>query len=545
MGTTAPRGRTQGCLIEEVPPHSFRISRGTDTRLTLHAESESDCASWLAAMQDMRETYAPLVGTEGVVREESTQPFPALANRSQSSTGLKNADENFGADLERLVEDIATGKTTVPPSPQVSRVAAFESSTMTRFASIESVASVASVASHMTVGGLRRMILYPNRANKSQLGWSDLQEDEMHEFELVQEEADSKQVQPLFCRLAQRCGVRRPSTDRGGARTIPLGCGGRCVAATQATRARRARFLQDSDKIVYQVLTDGVADVFLITAATLDQLVARLADEELPDVKFIDLFLLGYRHITTAKDLMDRLLKRFNLIPPPDATPEEHDYFARWAGIIQLRTMGVVKRWVDQHFEDFARDADARAALDLFLDTVPLSNDALASLASRLRGIISEREAEYARWSMPSSVKPAWARPKSTVDFLHVEPREFAHQVALFDHQRFAAIHVSEFAIRIWQGNGPDTRHITEMIDYFNELSQLVASTVGCLRAAPPCALFARCPGSSFHWALADAGGRAEGGVLAPSDLSPRVHQEACCDHPKVHPSHARPADAE
>ena len=108
---------------------------------------------------------------------------------------------------------------------------------------------------------------------------------------------------------------------------------------------------------------------------------------------------------------------------------------------------------------------------------MPLSNDALASLAGRLRWTIAEREREFEKWKLPP-LSRSWGRSKPTGDFLRAEPREFAHQVALLDHERFAAIHASEFATRIWEGNGPHARHISEMIDWFNHLSQFVASTV-------------------------------------------------------------------
>jgi hypothetical protein len=501
-----------------MPPNAFRITRDDGMDLTLDAGSPADAALWLTAMQDMRDTYAPLeveaagAGDAGgadtspvAVSMAAAAVLNAMSRVGHSLYALRTVpltaaeDDTFTADVERLVEDLAAGKATgsVPPSPDVGRHPVggpTAPATLSKFASVESVSSLASVATHVTVGDFRHTILYPSRGERSEHGWSALKEEEMRQFQLVEEEPDGRRADTVV----------------------------------------RSRFLQDANnRTVYQVVSDGVADRFIITAAPLEQLVARLADEELPDARFIDLFLLGYRHVTTAADLINRLLRRFNLVPPPGATAEENDYYARWAGIIQLRTFSVVKRWVDVYYEDFARDDGARAALDTLLSTVPAGNEALATLASRVRRLLQEREAQYQLWRAPPPGASVLGRGKPTTEFLNVEPREFARQVALLDHERFCAIHTSEFAVRLWQGIGPSNRHITEMIDWFNELSLFVASTVpwdnvGGLTVARRGLLT-----TAFGW----------GGEGAP-DLSPRAHKEARGHHPKVYPRHGRDACA-
>ncbi len=65
-------------------------------------------------------------------------------------------------------------------------------------------------------------------------------------------------------------------------------------------------------------------------------------------------FLLTYRSFMTNHELLEKLIKRYEFLPHPDATPEQLREHERWAGPIRLRVINVIKKWVEYHyyFED-------------------------------------------------------------------------------------------------------------------------------------------------------------------------------------------------
>jgi hypothetical protein len=49
----------------------------------------------------------------------------------------------------------------------------------------------------------------------------------------------------------------------------------------------------------------------VVVAGTFEKLVEQLACEEKPDPRFVMTFLLGYRHFSTASELLTILLRRY------------------------------------------------------------------------------------------------------------------------------------------------------------------------------------------------------------------------------------------
>lgn len=235
---------------------------------------------------------------------------------------------------------------------------------------------------------------------------------------------------------------------------------------------------QDDEDIIVQFHMDdsGRVDEYNITAGSLEMLIARLADESHPDTSYIDIFLLSYRHVISASSLMERLFGRFNVLPPPCATPEQLAYYNQWAAVIQVRTVSVVKKWIDNYWSDFANDAQAYAVLMEFLDFAERSSTAMAALTERLRRIVSERQEALRAAELVNSIKEP---PKPiTMEFTRFEPREFARQLALADHALFVAIAPVEFVSRLWEGNGPQSQRLNDMIEWFNRMSFFTATTI-------------------------------------------------------------------
>ena len=528
--------------------------------VTFIATDEADLHGWLQVFQEMHEMYGggavsgllPRVAASGGTADLRRQSFSRARERAMAAAGGSDArssiytseSDQFSADIERLLRDMGldsdTDSSTGPPRVLEARIASTaataEPPTLQDAGRDESVDNFATARGHVSIRGQHHMVLYPRRGNDTQDEWIELSETEMQELELVGVDQDDP------------AGVRRGGGRGQGSAPEAGGPSGSTHAIhaffTVAMRVgnyqgvpRRnsKRYRRSQDNAIYRIKSEpGRPDTFVLMAATLDTLVARLANELHPDRRFIDTFLLGYRHVMSADQLMKRLLMRFNVAPPIDATEEEADYYRRWVGIIKIRTIGVVKRWVELYYEDIARNAAAREYLEQLLDSVPQFHESLAALASQLRQLVDEQEVAFQAYSAPPASQTL-AYMGRAVDMLNIDPGEFAQQLALADHSHFASIRLTEFAIRLWEGNGPSTRNLSKTIEWFNSVGMLVASTVrrqtcaGWRGGARACLTDRqlRC-------------GSLAGVARRPTDLPARLHQEAGHRHQKVYPRRER-----
>lgn len=242
----------------------------------------------------------------------------------------------------------------------------------------------------------------------------------------------------------------------------------------------------DSKELVlqFQKKTDGTYDRLNVLGGSLSMLVEHLADEEVPDRKYADIFLLTYRYLCTATVLLEHLSSRFNVIPPPNAEMHQLVYFETWKPVIQIRTIGIIKRWMEHYWMDFEHDPTARAGLQDFFDMVVEQNPQLAGLIGRLRQRAQSLHEEFeiatenARRAKAREAELKKQKRDRQLEFYILDPIEFAHQLTLVDYEKFAAIHPVEFVCRLWEGNSVKTQYLQDMIEWFNTISYFVATEI-------------------------------------------------------------------
>lgn len=66
-----------------------------------------------------------------------------------------------------------------------------------------------------------------------------------------------------------------------------------------------------------------------IVNGTLPSLVRALADANMPDQDFVDVFVLTYRYFTTTPQLLHELAERFDMKPPPNCDKAALDTFRK------------------------------------------------------------------------------------------------------------------------------------------------------------------------------------------------------------------------
>jgi hypothetical protein len=102
-----------------------------------------------------------------------------------------------------------------------------------------------------------------------------------------------------------------------------------------------------------------------IMTGTLRGLVCALADQDVQDKDFLDVFVMTYRYFTTPAALFDELANRFCLLPAPGQANDE--LFARSKNFVQMRVINVLKKWLQCHFRDVAASDESRHALSAAL----------------------------------------------------------------------------------------------------------------------------------------------------------------------------------
>lgn len=122
-----------------------------------------------------------------------------------------------------------------------------------------------------------------------------------------------------------------------------------------------------------------------LVGATLVALVERMTPHDsLVDPAFSAVFFLTFRQFTTPTELVDALITRYNLVPPPGLTDDDKYTWQQRKGIpVRLRVSNFVKTWLENYWRP-AIDNTVLAALGAF------TRDALATIFPQPSHRISE-----------------------------------------------------------------------------------------------------------------------------------------------------------
>ncbi|KAJ3014383.1 hypothetical protein HKX48_005186 [Thoreauomyces humboldtii] len=268
--------------------------------------------------------------------------------------------------------------------------------------------------------------------------------------------------------------------------------------------ASSADMLFDGPKVVILKDDDGKeiliknrgSEGYQIVAGTVDALVAALLNQ--PDAKYLEEFLLTFRHIMDPKILMERLTTRFQRHvehPNADGVDSEEE---------NLRIVTLVKKWAGDHAYDFL-SPDTFSALQTFLDGVQ-ANARLASYSSQIRSLATHALSsqgyngggdtssdEDSLTSTTSTTSPSpWSPTHELLtllrefDFLSQSSRRIAQQLTLVDSRLFRSIRPEEFTLLLWDRTPlkPQlTSNLQRYIARFNRVGYWVG-TVVCSYAA-------------------------------------------------------------
>ncbi|KAI9101238.1 hypothetical protein DFS34DRAFT_462756 [Phlyctochytrium arcticum] len=235
------------------------------------------------------------------------------------------------------------------------------------------------------------------------------------------------------------------------------------------------------------LLEEVEGSIPLIKGGKLTKLVEWMTSHLHIDKEYNAAFILTHHSLTTSLELLDLLIRRYTLTPPPALTRQQYDiYLRRKIFPVKHRVCAILKQWMESHFEgDFAQcDLLVFKLRDFVESVVTLDSEVLAKeLLQRLDEKL--QAAESANHPAPSPqtfmpVSPFKTNPSSPfaaglppppklprslniispeiynvltsslTGFLEFDPLEMARQLAILEFEHFRKVKAHECLDQIW-----------------------------------------------------------------------------------------------
>ncbi|KAI5928535.1 ras guanine nucleotide exchange factor domain-containing protein [Camillea tinctor] len=228
-----------------------------------------------------------------------------------------------------------------------------------------------------------------------------------------------------------------------------------------------------------------------VKGGSLLALVEQLTRHDKLDSSFNNTFLLTYRSFTTARELFELLVKRFNIQPPDGLNNSDYDIWKdRKQKPIRFRVVNILKSWFDNFWMEEPSEESKQLIRDVYAfarDTVkstetPGSQPLMAVLDQRLSGkeISSKRLIQTFANNVPPPIMP---RNMKKLKFLDIDVTEFARQLTVIESKLYGKIKPTECLNKTWQKkvgeNEPEPApNVKALILHSNQMTNWVAEMI-------------------------------------------------------------------
>ncbi|KAJ5431267.1 Guanine-nucleotide dissociation stimulator CDC25 [Penicillium cf. griseofulvum] len=240
-----------------------------------------------------------------------------------------------------------------------------------------------------------------------------------------------------------------------------------------------------------EVFYDNKGDLPILKCGTLAGLVEHLTRHDKLDASFNNTFLLTYRSFTTATELFEMLVQRFNIQPPFGLNQDDLQmWIDRKQKPIRFRVVNILKSW----FDHFWMEPNDELHMDLLRRVHNFTNDSIATTKTpgtpTLLAVIEQRlrgQDTTVKRLVPtqSTAAPTPIIPKNMkkLKFLDIDPTEFARQLTIIESRLYSKIRPTECLNKTWQKKvGPDepepSPHVKALILHSNQLTNWVAEMI-------------------------------------------------------------------
>ncbi|KAJ5356745.1 Guanine-nucleotide dissociation stimulator CDC25 [Penicillium concentricum] len=240
-----------------------------------------------------------------------------------------------------------------------------------------------------------------------------------------------------------------------------------------------------------EVFYDNKGDLPILKCGTLAGLVEHLTRHDKLDASFNNTFLLTYRSFTTATELFEMIVQRFNIQPPFGLNQDDMQmWIDRKQKPIRFRVVNILKSW----FDHFWMEPNDEMHMDLLRRVHNFTSDSIATTKTpgtpTLLAVIEQRlrgQDTTVKRLVPtqSTAAPTPIIPKNMkkLKFLDIDPTEFARQLTIIESRLYSKIRPTECLNKTWQKKvGPDepepSPHVKALILHSNQLTNWVAEMI-------------------------------------------------------------------
>jgi son of sevenless-like protein len=223
-----------------------------------------------------------------------------------------------------------------------------------------------------------------------------------------------------------------------------------------------------------------------IECSTLNKLIEELTSPTSFDQYFCHTFMITFRSFTERDTLFDKLSERFNIPPPVGISKEDFAKFkTEKLDKIRLRVSSTFKFWIETFYAyDF--DEEMNEKINELVEMMKSCKDGekYANIVTRsLQKVKDEKQTNQGNVKYPEIMKISgglFGKTKIRNKTLQWPSMEIARQITLVDFEYFKAIEPKECLNNAWnkQNRAAHAPNIANMINYFNDLSNWIASII-------------------------------------------------------------------
>ena len=226
-----------------------------------------------------------------------------------------------------------------------------------------------------------------------------------------------------------------------------------------------------------------------VKGGTLDALVERLTRHDMMDSTFNQTFLLTFKSFTTAEELFEKLIARFNISPPPALTDQETELWKEKVQFpIRFRVLNTIKSWMNNFYTGTPDDPILRAIKawaegplraafpSANSQTLVTSVDAQMKPSSTVPKVLTMTKQS----NVPPPILPKkLPREGKGLKLLDVHPLEITRQITIQQMNLYIKIRVVDCLDKAWSGDtaSPDN-NIKKMIHHANKLTGWAAESI-------------------------------------------------------------------
>ncbi|KAL3423346.1 RasGEF domain-containing protein [Phlyctema vagabunda] len=229
----------------------------------------------------------------------------------------------------------------------------------------------------------------------------------------------------------------------------------------------------------------------ILKGGTLVALVEQLTRHDKLESNFNNTFLLTYRSFTSARELFELLVKRFQVQPPEGMAQSDYEIWRdRKQKPIRFRVVNILKSWLD-HFwvEDQSEDTKSliREVYTFAKDTIkttetPGSGPLMTVLEQRLRGQDTTNKRLVLTLSS-NAPQPIMPKNMKKLKFLDIDVTEFARQLTIVESKLYGKIKPTECLNKTWQkkideSDPEPAPNVKALILHSNQLTNWVAEMI-------------------------------------------------------------------